>query len=848
MRLGAVSHFNQAWPVQILPAAEGIGVDLLRDGVRWSEIEARAGEFRFEGSASLYPDVLAATQADQIMVFGRPSAHVDGGHTPYTDAGRAAFAEFVAAVLDRFPSVGTIEIGNEFNGRNFVSGPVRDAGYAERNEYYAELLEAVHDRISDEFPQVVILGGATHSVPVGYLRDTFELGALDHSDGIAVHPYTSAPEHLGTHLELLKGAMGAEPQPIYVTEFGQAFDAPEDAPAYMAKMVAVMSAAGVEAATWYALREQHWFPNMELLGFDGSPTPAGEAFVVMQDLLDRGDARDVSPDDLTHAYRFGRDAMMLWGAPREVELASGAVAYSAAGERLDGAVRLGMDEPLIVLSDRPIELGEGVRLGESAVVGDSFLQFDVTNEADGSETFEGPWSWYERRAGDGRMRELVTAEGGERPGDIWKPYLDGGDYRRPLMVNETGVRPVDFSDGKVANARFDVVERFTAAETMTVEVEGWWEVGGDSQDGVDLIVRHEGEELWSGVVTDRLDLGLDGIALAKGDVLDFVVGVNGTSKGDLTERQITIVRDGETLAAEAPASTGPTLPPTPTPTTMTDECVTEGRVVAEIGSAVVGGDGIAVTLEHDFENPVVIASITTGDAGEPMTARVLDVKSDGFTLLLDEPDHLAGLPGPETVSYVVVEAGRWTLWDGTVIEAGLTSAGGHRGMATAAGEFAAAFEAAPALLSTVQSMKGSEFIWTRTAEIGRDGFEITMTEEEASMRSRHAHETIGWLAVEGGVGQARSDGGGWIAFDAAADGVTGGSRWAELDLDPSLDGAPHVFASVGTAEQDPVGVVVDADRSRVRLQEDWSRDAETAHVDEAVQWLAIGGDGLILEL
>ena len=136
----------------------------------------------------------------------------------------------------------------------------------------------------------------------------------------------------------------------------------------------------------------------------------------------RGAARlvalDVSPDDLTHAYAFGREAMMPWGAPREVELAPGAVAYSATGARLQGPIALDEDEPLIVLSGHRLDLGRTVDLGETEVVGDTFLQFDVTNARDGSERFEGPWSWHERRAGDDRTRELVTAEGGERPGDI----------------------------------------------------------------------------------------------------------------------------------------------------------------------------------------------------------------------------------------------------------------------------------------------------------------------------------------------------------------------------------------------------------------------------------------------
>ena len=185
------------------------------------------------------------------MLFGRPLAHVDGGQTPYTDAGRAAFADYVAAVLERFPSIGTIEIGNEFNGNNFVSGPVKNAGYDLRDDYYVKLLAAVHQKISVDFPNVKILGGATHSVPVGgYLRSTFDLGALNYSTDRCA-PYKSDPENIGDHLGLLKMAMGSARQPIYVTEFGDNFQSLQEAPSYLVRMVSAMAGAGVHTATWY---------------------------------------------------------------------------------------------------------------------------------------------------------------------------------------------------------------------------------------------------------------------------------------------------------------------------------------------------------------------------------------------------------------------------------------------------------------------------------------------------------------------------------------------------------------------------------------------------------------------
>jgi hypothetical protein len=560
MKLGATTRFSQSEPLKWLSSAQDIGVDLVRDGVVWSKIEYAPGKYEFEGNNVLYPETLDAAGVDLILLFGRPQAYADGGATPYTDAGRAGFAKFVSAVLDRFPSVTKIEIGNEFNGNNFVSGPVKKAPYRERDDYYVELLKAVHDKLEQTHPDVEILGGAAHSVPVGYLRNTFELGALDYSDGIAVHPYTSAPEHIGNHIALLKAAMGNQQQPIYVTEFSQPFDSREEAAPYLIKMSAAMAAAGVEAATWFMLRETDRWANRELIDRDGNPTAAGNAFSFMQDVLNRGNAVDVSPEDgLARAIRFGETAMVLWGVERDVTLSNGARAYSAEGELLGGPIALDPSTPIIVLSSNAVRLGTSVKLKAQDVVGDSFLQFDVTNTEDGSESFEGPWSWHYKR-GDGLMSELVTVEGGQRDGSIWKPYL-GDEGLHPILATETNLRPIDFSNGNQIKARYSVVERFEADQAMTVSIEGTWDVGDGTKDGIDLTVFAGGERIFTKVIRDAYTLNLRDIDLAAGDTIDFEVGVNVNSTGDMTQRSIQIIRTGEGAGDDEPAPPEPPAPP-----------------------------------------------------------------------------------------------------------------------------------------------------------------------------------------------------------------------------------------------------------------------------------------------
>jgi Ca2+-binding RTX toxin-like protein len=559
MELGAVTHFAKGWRPSLIEGALDIGAMTLRDGINWESVERSKGEYDFSVPQLAYLDGAATEGVDVTLVFNWGNVLYDGGFTPYTEAGRAAFADFIVATLDHYDSIKSIEIGNEFNGNNYIDGPVLTAGYALRDDYYAALIDAVYDKVKATHPDVTVLGGATHSVPVGYLKSLFEHGVLGKLDGIAIHPYTSSPEQLADHLGLLRDAMGGADKRIAVTEFGQAFDDISDAPAYLLKMVSVMAANDVDAAHWYALAEQSAHPNMQLVGRSGVPTLTGDAFrFVQQQLLGAGEASDVSPDDLTYAYQFGTKALVLWGEQQKVSFHVPVQVYDASGKPIASFFGiLDPDEPVIVLSDAELEFGNNVVVEKSALVADSLHQFDVTNDAGQATSFEGPWSYY-ALSDTGKLKELTTMDGGTRAGEPWFPYI-GDVNMRPLMVTSTGVNPVDFSKGGNAGGRRDVIERYTASEDMVVRVYGQWDVQDGSADGVLLRVMHNGVELLRKSIDNssngyqyQLDLG--GIGLNASDTLDFIVSTNTTPKGgDLTERRIQIFKVGELAGYEPTA-------------------------------------------------------------------------------------------------------------------------------------------------------------------------------------------------------------------------------------------------------------------------------------------------------
>lgn len=597
MQFGAASHFDQGWSTSIIPSAAGIDAFLLRDEMPWTQVEKADGTFVFSSTRSTYPDLLAVNGIETLMVFAHPKAYVDGSVTPYTDEGRADFAEYVAQVLTRFPQITTIEIGNEFNAQNFVSGTVKTAGYGLRDDYYMDLLKAVHDRLEVDFAGVKILGGATHSIPLDYIDRLYDLDAAQYSDGIAIHPYTTPPEQIEAQLDLLRQRMGADQQPIHVTEFGQEFDTPEDAPSYLIKMVSALSAGGVETAIWYALREEPWFPNMDLLKSNGALTPGGEAFAFSQSaLLAEGDAVNVSPDDFTRLYQYGDNTLVAWGVPRDFTVTGSATIYDARGNVLSSVDRLSEDEPIIIVTAAPLSVGGNVIFAQSEIVGDSYYQFDVSNG--GGNDFEGDWSWYELR-GDGVTNELVTLGGGDWQSEGWRPYL-GGYWRRPLSATETAVQPVDFSGGTTPTSRYSVLEKFTASDDARVIISGHWDVGSNTTDGIDLHILHNGLEIHTEIVTDETDVLLSGIDLLEGDTLDFIVGPNVSSTGDGTSRRIQIFVDDSEPEPE----------PEPEQTLIAPEAV---LVVASLGSS--DSDSFAFATPGKSGVTKAVGVFSAGDVG-----------------------------------------------------------------------------------------------------------------------------------------------------------------------------------------------------------------------------------------
>lgn len=367
MRLGVNTHFDQGWPLIALEDATAARAQGIRDTISWGKVESTPGVYDFTAANSGYVNHACAANMPVLLTLTPRNKAYDGGETVWSPEGRRAFAVFAAEVVRRFPCVTALEIGNEINGHS-----LKGRMTAQMPQSYVAIVKAVHEAVKPAHPRIRLLSGSSLSVATGFFERLFGAGLLPLVDGVVVHPYLTVPERLPGQIGRLRQAMarhGAE-KPVWASEFGYYYATPEAAPPHALKLVTLLSAAGVEEAHWYALRDEPYYPNMGL--FKGrAPKPALAMFHAAQTrLLPAGDARrqDAGGDPLSFVYRFGNGPYVVWGAGRAIRWTGAAQAWDARGRAIALPDRLG-EEPVIV--DAP----GGFTLGAQTVLADTLTDF-----------------------------------------------------------------------------------------------------------------------------------------------------------------------------------------------------------------------------------------------------------------------------------------------------------------------------------------------------------------------------------------------------------------------------------------------------------------------------------------
>ncbi len=438
-----------------------------------------------------------------------------------------------AELAVHFPAVRSIEIGNEFNSQDFVSGPVRDADISARAGYYNRLLKAAFQEIKVADPNIRVLGGAVLGHPAGYLEHVFAAGAAEYMDALALHPYTTISEQLARQIAVLRRIDGAETIPIEVTEFGD--PDPEAAAARLLKGHCQLALSGVTRLVWYPLSDRG-DGMAPLLSDDQTLTAVGEAFRFIQAELVGRDVRNASTDPFTYGCVYGNNRLVIWGEPREIQLEGDMRVFTSTGKELaDKIISLSMDHPVVIIAKNQIVLGENVTLAEQEIIADSFHQYAYP-KADETRARTDAFVRFSRH--HNREVMLVTHPGQTGPGTMWTPSLaDPGDGH--VRLTAQFLRPAGSGDFPV-----EVVHRYRSEITQIVDFSAFFSPRASSLDGIQIVIRLNGETLVDRVETNLFRFEKAALRLEPGDTLEFSVGPNEDATGDVTDYRITIRRSG----------------------------------------------------------------------------------------------------------------------------------------------------------------------------------------------------------------------------------------------------------------------------------------------------------------
>jgi hypothetical protein len=342
---GVMTHFAQGWNLDIVPSIARAGIGTVRDEQYWQQVEPQAGSYADPPYYARYMAALRQAQIEPLLVLSFANVNYDSGKTPFTPAGRAAFAAYGAEVSRRYrEQVHAVEVWNEVNG-SFCSGPC----VLDRAGTYSALLEDSYAALKRAQPDLTVIGGAAVKVPMPWFDALIAHGAARHWDAVAVHPYRGDPEGARRDIDDLHARLRAagSAAPIWVTEFGtgagtrSAADRVATA-AYLVRMAVVLRAAGVERMYWYLLRDYAEFQGMGLLRADTdplgryAPTPAYPAYATLIRLLDgaTGVAREPT-DPRTYVYRFERDGKRTYALWAPDGPLAARVTLPAGGELVD---------------------------------------------------------------------------------------------------------------------------------------------------------------------------------------------------------------------------------------------------------------------------------------------------------------------------------------------------------------------------------------------------------------------------------------------------------------------------------------------------------------------------------
>jgi hypothetical protein len=295
----------------------------------------------------------------------------------------------------------------------------------------------------------------------------------------------------------------------------------------------------------------------------------------------------------------------------------------------------------------------------------------------------------------------------------------------------------------------------------------------------------------------------------------------------------TIASAGDTGSTpDTPSDPGTTEPEPPTDGTPT---LPDDSFNIEIGTVSIDHEWVKVLFENTFSQPIVVASPPTINGSNPSVVRIRNIDQEGFEIRIQEWDYLDGWHMLETVSYVVIEKGAYTLDNGTRLEAGSFSGSTSFQQVT----LQQAYNFTPVILTQVMTGIGPDAITNRLGNANQISFNHKLQEQETTQTAHPAVETIGYIAWEPGQGEVFG-----ILYETGMTDNSVDHDWFDLTFETDFPDLPFFFSGIQTTYGNDTATVRTQNMSQtatqLKIEEEKSLDSEMRHTTEVMGYFTLG--------
>ena len=272
---------------------------------------------------------------------------------------------------------------------------------------------------------------------------------------------------------------------------------------------------------------------------------------------------------------------------------------------------------------------------------------------------------------------------------------------------------------------------------------------------------------------------------------------------------------------------------------FSDKVILIASDIIEVGSTQLNHIPKTITLNKTFINPIVCCGDPSFNNSDPCVVRITKISSNSFTMFLKESPERDGLHPYETVSWVVGEKGVWNISNDKQVIFDTYNSKQTTKIGFEKKIFATPFQSIPIVISQVASYNGKEFVVTRTKNINKNSFECAMQEAE-NLDNIHVIERIDWCVFSPGSYNFNDK-----KFECRSISNVNHNSKNVAFTNNFFTKIPKLLIRCSTFNgSDPVNTRVNISVKQpftfiVRLQEDTSKDAETNHVYENVDFIAI---------